>query len=173
MVTQEYLRAAVDPAFEVVGRELAPWPAPHPDRPPLEIEYSRLTDAAKWRIVGARAEAWIIALVDAGLATVERTTEVGWKVPPATVISRTDRVVPRAAGAKPMVVARSQLGEVPDAGVTLGVGDPALCVAWFPQCGCNARDGGFREVLEDLDSYVLGVVSGAFRHLTSGPGEMP
>ena len=131
-----------------------------------------MTDAKKWRIIGARADAWVIALVDAGLATVERRTEVAWRVPLSTVISRADRVTPRAAGALPLVVARSQLADVEDAGVTLGAGDPAICVTWFPHCGCDACDSGSRDVLDDLDAHVLAVVSGTFRRLSSGRSEI-
>jgi hypothetical protein len=93
-------------------------------------------------------------------------------VPPGTVVSRTDRVVPYVSGGLPLVVARSQLGAVDDAGVTLGVGDPAVCVTWIPDCGCDACDSGSQDVLDELDEYVLGVVSGAFRRLWSGDREI-
>lgn len=166
------LLAAVDLAFEVTGRETASWADPHPDRSPLEAEYSRLTDASRWRIIGARANAWGVALVGAGLARLERGAEVRWRVSPGTVISRTDRIVPRAAGALPVAVARSQLGDVDDAGVTLGVADPAVCVAWFPECGCDACDSGSQDVLDELDAHMLGIVSGAFRRLSAGGGEI-
>jgi hypothetical protein len=67
VVAEFELLAAVDAAFAVTGRGLIPWPHPHPDRAPLDEEYSRVLDAAKWRIIGARAEAWLVALVDAAL----------------------------------------------------------------------------------------------------------
>lgn len=172
VVTEEDLRASVDLTFAVTGREMVPWPAPHPDRSPFEVEYSRVTDAKKWRIIGARADAWVIALVNAGLANVERRTEVEWRAPPGPVISRTDRVMPSAAGALPLVVARSQLAEVTDAGLTLGAGDPAVCVGWFPHCGCDACDSGSRDVLDDLDAHVIAIVSGVFRRLSSGRSEI-
>ena len=172
MVPEEHLRASADLAFKVARRGMLPWAPPHPDRPPLDEEYSRVTDAKKWRIIGARADAWVIALVEAGLAEVERRAEVPWRVPPTTVISGTDRVIPRAAGALPLVIGRSQLAEIPDAGVTLGVGDPAVCVAWFPHCGCDACDSGSREVLDDLDAHVVAIVTGAFRRLSSGRSEI-
>lgn len=172
VVTEEDLRASVDLTFEVTGREMVPWPAPHPDRSPFEVEYSRVTDAKKWRIIGARAEAWVIALVNTGLANVERRTEVEWRTPPGPVISRTDRVMPSTAGALSMVVARSQLADVNDAGIILGAGDPAVCVGWFPHCGCDACDSGSRDVLDDLDAHVIAVVSGVFRRLSSGRSEI-
>jgi hypothetical protein len=162
------LLAAVDRAFAATGRGLAPWPDPHPDRSPPDEEYSRLLDAAKWRILGARARAWVVALVDAGAAVVEPDAPVSWQAAPGPEISGADRVVPRAAGALPMIVARSRLGDLDDAGVTLGVGDPAVCVGWFPDCGCDACDSGSQDALDELDRHIAGIVSGTFRRLSRG-----
>jgi len=153
--------------FKVTGRRLVPWPDPHPGRSPLEEEYSRLTDPTKWRIIGARADAWVLALTDAGLAMVQRDTSVHWRGTPGTVILRTDRVVPYATGAVPLVVARSRIGDIDDAGVTLGAGDPAVCVTWIPGCGCDACDSGSQNELDDLDAHILAIVSGVFRRLSA------
>ncbi len=172
VVTRAALLAAVDAAFEVTGRGLSSWPDPHPDRSPLGSEYSRLTDPGKWRIIGARADAWLVSLADAGLGRLEQGVEVRWRLAPGTVISRTDRVVPRAAGALPLVVSRSQLGTAVDAGVTLGVGDPVICVTWLPGCGCDACDSGSQDTLDELDRHILGVISGAFRRLSAGDREI-
>jgi hypothetical protein len=172
LVTEIELVEAVDAAFEITGRGLASWPDPHPDRSPLDEEYSRLIDPYKWRIVGARADAWLAAAADLGLAAVQPHAEVQWAARPLTEISRTDRAMPCAAGALPLVVARSSVGTVDDAGVALGAGAPAICVAWLPDCGCDACDSGSQDVLDELDSYVLSVVSGAFRRLTSGTREI-
>jgi hypothetical protein len=166
--TEHELFDAVDKAFALTGRGLARWPDPHPDRTPRDEEYSRLSDPAKWRILGARAEAWLIALVDAGLAAMEEGALVQWQVTPRTIVSRADRAVPHRAGAIPLVVARSRLGPEDDAGLTLGAGDPAVPVAWIPDCGCDACDSGSQDVLDELDEYIFGVVSGAFRRLWSG-----
>jgi len=163
---------AVDAAFAVTARELRPWPDPHPDRSPLDEEYSRLLDAGKWRIVGARAEAWVAALVDAGIARVERDTYVEWSTAPPTHLTRTSRLVPRAGGALPLVIASSRLGDLDDAGTTLGAGDPAVCVAFIPDCGCDACDSGSQDVIDELDVYVGSVVSGEFRRLSSGDREI-
>jgi hypothetical protein len=167
VTTDDELLAAVGDAFEVTGAGCPSWADPHPDRSPLEEEYSRVTDPGRWRIVGARAEAWLIGLETSALATVERNVEVRWRVPPATEISRADRLLPRATGAAPLVIARSRIGDVDDAGVTLGVGNPAVCVAWFPACGCDACDGGSDYELHELDEHILGVISGAFRRLSA------
>jgi hypothetical protein len=76
--------------------------------------------------------------------------------------------VPRVVDGLPLIVARSQLGPVDDAGVTLGVGDPAVVIRWIPDCGCDACDSGSQDVLDELDEAILGVVSGAFRRLAAG-----
>ena len=172
VVAEFDLLASVDAAFAITGRGLTPWPDPHPDRAPLDEEYSRLLDPAKWRIIGARAEAWLVALVEAGVAVVERDASVRWRAAPTTVISRIDRVVPRAEDALPLIVARSRLGDFDDAGVTVGVGDPAVCVAWFPHCGCDACDSGSQDELDELDRHIVGIVSGTFRRLTKGSREI-
>jgi hypothetical protein len=172
VVTGQDLLDVVDEAFAVTGRGFASWPDPHPDRTPQDDEYSRLSDPAKWRIVGARADAWLIALVTAGLAEVERDAQIHWEVPPRTVVSRADLLVPHVAGALPLIVARSHLGPVDDGGVTLGVGDPAVGTAWIPDCGCDACDSGSQDVLDELDEAITGVVSGAFRRLSSGDREI-
>lgn len=168
MVTEEALIDRVDVAFAVTGRGLAPWPDPHPDRNPGDEEYSRLSDPAKWRIVGARADAWLVALVETELAAVEPDAHVDWQTPPTTVLTRTVRATPHVVGALPLIVARSRIGDVDDAGVTVGVGDPAVCVTWIPDCGCDACDSGAQDVLDEVDTYVVGVVSGRFRRLWSG-----
>lgn len=117
VILEAELLSAVDGAFAVTGRGLTPWPAPHPDRAPLDEEYSRLLDPAKWRSIGARAQAWLVALVDTGLAVVELDASIQWRVRPGADISRNDRVIPVAARALPLVVARSRIGDVDDAGV--------------------------------------------------------
>jgi hypothetical protein len=162
------LRRAVDAAFVTTGRGCRSWPDPHPDRSPLEEEYSRLLDPGKWRIVGARADAWLNALVDSGLAVVERNATLSWRDKPGPIISRTDRVVPVASGALALTVARSRLGVVDDAGVTLGLGDPAVRIDWFPECGCDACDSGSQNELDNFDQHMGVIVSGTFRRLSDG-----
>ena len=166
VTTEPELLADVELAFEITGRGLRPWPDPHPDRSPPEEQYSRLLDPAKWRIIGARADAWFMALADNGVAVIERNMSVDWHDPPGPVITRTDRIVPIAAGALPIVVARSRLEDVDDAGVTLGVGRPSVLVALFPDCGCDACDSGSQDEVDNLDRHMLGIVAGRFRRLT-------
>ena len=166
------LVAAVDAAFVETGRELAGWPNPRPDRMPLDEEYSRVTHPHKWRILAARIDAWFAALVIAGLAEIETETEVEWEEPPGSIVTRTDRAVPRAQGAVPLVVAKGRMGDVDDAGVTLGVGDPAVALTGIPHCGCDACDWGSQDALDELDEYVLSVVTGAYRRLRRGKREI-
>ena len=59
-----------------------------------------------------------------------------------------------------------------DGGVTLGVGYPAVPIAWIPDCGCDACDSGSQDVLDELDDAIVGVVSGVFRRLSSGDREI-
>jgi hypothetical protein len=163
------LRTRVDAAFVRTNRDTPPWPDPHPDRSAVPDEaYSRLTDPARWRILGARTDAWALALVESGLARVETEGPVTWTEPPHPAISRTERIVPRAAGALELVIAHTPIGDAPDAGIVLGVGDPAECVIWIPDCGCDACDTGSRNELDHLDSHLDGIVTGAFRRVTDG-----
>lgn len=168
MVTVDSLMGAVDAAFAETGRGLAPWADPHPDRSPLEEEYSRVSDPYRWRIVGARAQAWLAALAGAGLADVEGDAAVVWDATPPTAVTGVDRAWPRAAGAIPLVVARSRLAAADDGGLTLGAGDPAVVLAIVPDCGCDACDSGSQDAIDEVDEYVLGVVTGAYRRLWRG-----
>ena len=168
VATESELIGLVDRAFAKTGEGLALWPDPHEQRSPEDDEYSRVTDAAKWRIVGVRADAWLAVLEAAKLAVVERDASVRWVAEPGTRMSRLDRAVPRRPGALPLVVARSRVGDIDDAGVTFGVNDPAVCVARLPDCGCDACDSGSQNEVDLVDRIVLGVVSGTFRRLARG-----
>jgi len=57
----------VEAAFAETGAATPGWPHPHPgDVRPAEEEYSRESDPAKYRILGARVQAWSRALVATG-----------------------------------------------------------------------------------------------------------
>jgi hypothetical protein len=168
VVEPDDLLAAMRSAFAVTGAAFPGWPDPHAGGSPADDEYSRVSEPGRYLILGARVEAWLEALTGFGLADVERGAEPVWVQAPGSVISRVDRVVPRATGALPLVVARSGLGDVDDAGVTLGVGDPAVCVTYVPDCGCDACDAGSDWELERLDENLLAVVSGTYRQLRRG-----
>ena len=171
MIEVHELQAGVEAAFVQTSRGLAQWPDPYPepDRSSVPDEaYSRLTNPAKWRILGARTDAWLMVVVDAGIAVVEWDAAVSWKAQPDPVVSRAERAVPVAVGALELVVGHSRIGDVDDAGVVLGVGNPAECVNWFPDCGCDACDSGSQNELDHLDAHLLGIVDGSFRRLSRG-----
>jgi hypothetical protein len=163
------LLAAVDAAFEITSPGLAQWPDPHPPGEAApEEEYSRVIDPGRWAIVGARADAWITAL--GPVAEIHRDVKVRWLDPPsphgsAPVVVGADRLVPLVEGGLPLTFGRS--GGVPVA-VVLGVGDPAWCPAFMPDCGCDACDTGSQNELDHLDGYVFGIVTGRYRRLTKG-----
>ena len=162
------LSIEVDRLFHRDSNATAGWADPHPDRSPAEDEYSRVTNPEKWRIVGARADAWLNALAALNVARIERDVAIEWIEPPSTVVTRLDRAVPLVPGALALILARSRIEDVDDAGVTIGVGEPAVVHTWIPDCGCDACDSGSQDALDELDEYVLGVVTGQFRRLQRG-----
>lgn len=168
MITEDELRRAVDAAFVETSRGLAVWLDPHDGGERLDEEYSRVTNPAKWRIVGARADAWANASVRLGIAVVDHDVAPRWALEPSTVVTSSYRLVPLAEGALPLVVGRSRIGDVDDAGLTLGVGDPAVRYRWLPDCGCDACDWGSAGELDQVDEYVSAVILGSFRRLTRG-----
>lgn len=161
------LLLAVERAFELTSRGLAQWDDPHPppDRVVADEEYSRVTDPAKWRIIGARVDAWLHVLAAEGLATVERGTHVEWVELPGPVVSRADLVRPAVTDGLPLVVGRTLIEGVDDAGVVLGVGLPAAALERIPDCGCDACDSGSADVIAQVDTWVGGIVRGELRHL--------
>lgn len=158
---------ALERAFLVTSRGLDEWPNPNPDADPPDEAYSRLTDPGRWRIIGARADAWRHALSATGRAVVDRAgdTSAGWASASGPVISRTDVVRPVADGGLELTIGRTQLGPCDDAGVVIGVGTPAIQIDRFPECGCDACDWGSQPELDRLDELLAAVVTGEFRHL--------
>ncbi len=172
MDSVEELVAAVDAAFVETGRGLSGWGHPHPDRMPLDEEYSRVTNPQRWRILAARAEAWFEALVAAGLAEIEADAEVTWQEPSRITAARTIRAVPRAPGTIPLVVAMYRLDEAGGPAVVVGAGNPTIVVALAPDCACDACDSGSQGALDELDEYMLCVVTGTYRKLWRGRREI-
>ena len=163
---------AVDAAFVETGRGLDGWPDPHPDRMPLDEEYSRVTNPQRWEILAARAEAWFKALTEAGLAEIETEAAVDWQEPPRIAVSHTLRAVPLAPGAIPLTVAMTRFDEDDWPAVVLGAGDPAAVLDVVPDCACDACDSGSQDVLDVLDEYILCVVTGSYRKLWRGRREI-
>ena len=171
MRSVEELVAAVDAAFVETGRGLDGWPDPHPDRMPLNEEYSRVTNPQRWKILAARAEAWFAAMTTAGIAELDEAA-VAWREPPRVTVDRTFQAVPLAPGAIPLVVAWNRIEDVDWPGVVLGVGEPTEVVAVIPDCACDACDSGSQDALNELDEYMLGVLTGAYRKLWRGKREI-
>ncbi|MGA9746707.1 MAG: DUF6226 family protein [Nocardioides sp.] len=165
--------ATVAAAFEVTGADTPGWPAPHPGREPLEQEYSRVTDPHKYRIAGARADAWLEALASLGIADWHDVDPTGglWRdVGNAHPPDRARVVVPRAPGALPMLLTyrNGTSGWAAGVGVSLCTGaggPPAVSVGLAPDCGCDACDDGSDGVLVCLDESILHVVTGRFVHV--------
>ena len=164
------LIASVDAAFVETGRGLAGWEDPHPDRRPLEEEYSRLTNPQKWRILRARAEAWLKALDVGGLAEIDPDAAVVWEEQPRVDVVGVQRASPLGSGAIPLTFAWTRFDGA--TGVVIGVGDPTVVVEVLPDCGCDACDSGSQDALNELDEYVLGVVTGEYRRLRRGKREI-
>ena len=171
MGSVEELAAAVDASFVETGRGLAGWPDPHPDRRPREEEYSRVTNPQRWQILTARAEAWLAAMAAAGLAETDKAS-VTWREPPRVIVDHIIRAVPLAPGAIPLVVGWNHLEDDGWPAVVLGVGDPAEFVTVIPDCACDACDSGSQDALDELDEYLLGVVTGTYRKLWRGKREI-
>jgi hypothetical protein len=173
------VRAAVAEAFTNTGKTTPPWPDPHArtrgslePAMPREEEYSRCTDPGKYRIVGARADAWVQALTGLGLATVEDVTgdaadyETGPRFPP----DRAVRLRPVHAGAVPLLLGYRALQDAPEAIVDISAGEPAVPVETLPDCGCDACDSGSEGLLIELDRPLMAVVAGDFVHVTTPRG---
>ena len=170
MVTLSEVRQRVDTLFDARPAELAQWPDPHPDRSPHDDEYSRVTYPELWRIVSARAGAWIEALTHLDVATVATESAFGWADKSAVRnadITRTGLVVPRATGALALTVAHTGTEALPDTGVILGVGIPAR-LHLEPDCFCDACDSGSQDALDVIDEHITDVITGAYRNLVKG-----
>jgi len=166
---EDRLLAAVEREYAALApRSSASWPDPHEGGSPSQDEYSRVTEPARYRIVGARADAWARALVSLELATEERTdAPAGWRGPVGATASR---LVPHAAGALPLIVVRGEFENTPDTVVVLhaDAAEP-LYLGIEPDCGCDARDRGSEDLLEAIDDLYIDVIAGDFVHV-SGPG---
>lgn len=167
------LRHAVAVEFATTGAETPPWPDPHPEcGDPLEEEYSRCFDPGKYRILRARADAWVNALIGFGLATfeeVEAPAAAWWDeldIPIDTVV----RLRPLRAGTISLLLAFGSMDGVRDAVVIVGAGEPTVQLVTLPDCGCDACDSGSEYLLEEFDEHLLAVVSGEFVHVTTKKG---
>lgn len=163
---------AVDRAFVATGAETPGWPGRPWGVNPVEEDYSRVTDLAKYRILGSRVEAWVQALADSGVATTTDVSPAPWRAGcrPPEEHQRVRRIEPVRRGALQLVAATTIVDGEPF-GLDLGVarpGEEPVHIAAIPDCGCDACDHGSAELLESLDDRILGVVLGGVAHARRG-----
>ena len=156
------LLPAVDEAFARLRGDLADWPNPHPDGGPTQDddEYSRVTDPGRYRLLAVRADAWVAAVVAAGLGVAEQVdpAAVRWTGEQHLRASR-GTVLRGAPGTQPVVVGMFQ----DDTFVRVGVGDPVEVLELQPDCGCDACDTGSADLLDTIDdAFVLALSGGVY-----------
>lgn len=165
------LLAAVDEAFVETGRDTPGWPDPHPDREPREEEYSRVTDAGRYRILGARVDAWSRALSGSGLADTVAASDQPW-VGGYHIGARhpVRRLAPRRPGGLSILFATTHVDGAPF-GLEVGLGrgeELPVTLDLVPDCGCDACDSGSADLLEVVDGWVLTVARGGVVHARRG-----
>ncbi len=165
------LRAAVRDAFKVIGQTTPEWTDPRPDgEAPSEADFETCEDPGKFRIIAARAESWVRALTQTGLAeaeTLEGSDDLWQEVPETGPAIRVIRLRPKRDSAVPMLFGFCWLHDEPEARIVVGAGEPAAIVAISPQCECDACDVGSKLLLDDFDDAVLNVVTGQLVHVTA------
>ena len=159
------LLPAVDAAFSRLRGDLGDWPDPRPDgRPAATEEYSRVTDPERYRLLGARADAWIEVLTTRGTASAEVVDpdEVDWV---GNIHGRFNRVtvLRGRAGTHPVSVGWAPSQSADEAFLQVGVGQPAEVLESQPDCGCDACDTGSADLLETVDSaFILALDGGVY-----------
>jgi hypothetical protein len=171
-VDSSVVRAAARDAFKLTSVSTPGWADPRPDgQPPDERDYENCDDPGKFRILAARAEAWMKALTQTDLAEVEHLEAAPeqWRDLPEDFgqVIRTVRLRPRKPSSEPLLFGFGWLMGEPEARVVIGAGDPAVVVGITPQCACDACDLGSDILLEDFDSAILNVVTGQLVHITA------
>jgi hypothetical protein len=164
----DVLLASVDRAFETTGVDTRGWPDPHPDRVPLDEEYSRVSDPGRYRILDARVDAWVRILTEAGLAETHEGPARPWigALRPPAELRRVRRIAPTRPGGLTLLCATTLVDAAPfglDIGIAAGVGRPVL-LGSVPGCGCDACDSGSADLLATLDGWVLAVARGGVLH---------
>lgn len=160
-MTDDELLGLVAARFEVTGADTPGWPDPRrAGGPPLDEEYSRLLDPGKYRIVRARVEAWGQALTSLGAVSVEPIDPSAWPSLRGLPADTASRWTPSAPGALAIVVTHRSIGGVPDGVLEIGAGEPLRLLLSKPECGCDACDDGSEALLEEIDEFLLSVVTG-------------
>ncbi|NYE37787.1 hypothetical protein F4692_002920 [Nocardioides cavernae] len=160
------LLPAVDEAFDRLRGDLADWPNPHPGgRAAVEDEYSRREHPERYRLLAARADAWVEAVVSAGLGTAHRVdpNERQWVEPSALPSARTT-VLRGRPGTLPVTVSLLE----DETFVRVGVGEPVEALDLQPDCGCDACDTGSADLLDAVDSVFVLALSGGVLAVRNG-----
>jgi hypothetical protein len=166
------LLAAVGEAFASTGALTPGWPDPHPDRSPLDEEYSRVSDQGKYRILHARIAAWVQVLDDRGLATTTETSKDTWigDVRSSDHVSGVQQVLPTRPGGAALLVASTLVDGAPfGLDIALAAGETPVLMTSVPGCGCDACDSGSDDQLTTVDEWVLSTARGGVLH-ARGPG---
>lgn len=162
------LLPAVDAAFARLRGDLADWPDPHPGGSPAsEEEYSRTTAPDRYRLLVARADAWVEAVGGAGLGTVEPDAPSAPWLDPSPLTPVRTTVLRGRPGTLPVTVA-VLASDDDQRFVRVGVGEPVESLDLQPDCGCDACDTGSRDLLDTLDSAFVLALSGGVHVVREG-----
>lgn len=160
------LLPAVDEVFAGLSGDLADWPHPHPGgASPAEDEYSRVTHPKRYRLLTVRADAWVEAIVAAGVGVAEGLdpAEVNWQGEQHLPVTRVT-VLRGVPGTQPVFVGILAQGTF----VQVGVGDPVEVLDRQPHCGCDACDSGSADLLETVDNAFILALSGGVHVVREG-----
>jgi hypothetical protein len=157
------LLSAVEAAFARLRGDLADWPHPHPGgQGPAAAESAGALGTDRYRLVEVRADAWVEAVVAAGLGTAT-------PVPPDALtwagdqdLRPTRAIVLRGRdGTLPLVVAWAPIDHAEDALVLIGVGEPTHLLDRQPGLGQDLWDAGSADLLDAMDdAFVLALGGG-------------
>jgi hypothetical protein len=150
--------ARVRRRFDAGAGTGARWSNPHEKRDVAPEEYSRVSEPSRYRLVGARAMAWIETLSELQLARAETVTAPSWGYGPAE--ARAVLLTPEGHGALSILVVLGSMEGVEDAVIAIGVGTPPVLIGMQPDCGCDACDSGSHDLLTSIDQMFTAVMDG-------------
>ncbi|MCE1180651.1 MAG: DUF6226 family protein [Micrococcales bacterium] len=176
----EDLLSDVERAFDGLARDLPRWEDPHADpsapggrRDSYPEEYSRCEQPEKYRVVGARLDAWAQVLGERGLARVEALAAGApdpWLVRPdwAPDSAAASVIAPLREDAVPITLLHTAVGDMPDTGRLVLFGHPGVLLAMLPDCGCDACDDGSQSLIDHVDAVMVSALSGATTVVAKG-----
>lgn len=155
--------------------DLPSWPDPHPGMTsPAAEEYSRVSAPERYRIVQARASAWVDALGAVPGIEVEPLGPAALAgAAPLGHATRAVRLSSTRPATSSLLLVTRQVPLTGAAGVLtvlhICVAQPSVVLAMLPDCGCDACDRGSQDLLEAVDDIIGDVVGGPSVALR-GPG---